>query len=210
MPPSAADHTIAVLSQSYLESMFTASEWAAAFAQDPQGAQQKLIPIRVAPCELTGILAQIIYLDLVGLSEVDARAALLGAFSTRIKPTSAPGFPGAQKLRTAHAFPGPTSTGLEPVAETLLSKADATKQVRDPGIRISHQERMRLIQQLSELAVQQFNMLIFAVKPPGGIIPPMPAAQGDRAFALLSWAEAPGGCSVVAIQELLVTFTNPQ
>ena len=35
-----ANRTIAVLSQKYLESSFTASEWAAAFAQDPQGKKQ--------------------------------------------------------------------------------------------------------------------------------------------------------------------------
>jgi hypothetical protein len=92
----------------------------------------------------------------------------------------------------------------------LLSKADTSKQVCDPGIRISHNQRLKLIQQLSELAVQQFNMLIFAIKPPAGLIPPMPAPQGDRAFALLTWAEGPGGSSVVAIQELLTTFTNPE
>jgi hypothetical protein len=45
--------------------------------------------------ELTGILASIIYLDLVGLPEKDASAALLGAFSARNKLTSAPAFPGA-------------------------------------------------------------------------------------------------------------------
>lgn len=45
---STANQTIAVLSEKYLESAFTASEWAAAFAQDPQGKKQKLIPIRIA------------------------------------------------------------------------------------------------------------------------------------------------------------------
>src|SRR6516164_2949187 len=59
-----ANRTIAVLSQKYLESSFTASEWAAAFAQDPQGRKQKLVPVRVAPCDPTGMLAPIVYLDL--------------------------------------------------------------------------------------------------------------------------------------------------
>ena len=40
-----ANRTIAVLSQKYLESTFTQPEWAATFAQDPQGKKQKLIPI---------------------------------------------------------------------------------------------------------------------------------------------------------------------
>ena len=52
--------------QKYLESSFTQPEWAAAFAQDPQGKKQKLVPIRIAACELTGLLAPIVYLDFVG------------------------------------------------------------------------------------------------------------------------------------------------
>ena len=114
-----AKQTIAVLSKKYLESIFTTSEWAAAFAQDPQGRKQKLIPIRVAPCELTGILAPIIYLDLVGLPEEDARVALLGAFSDRSKPARAPAFPGTQRPRvspTQLAYPG--TANVNPVVES--------------------------------------------------------------------------------------------
>jgi TIR domain len=48
---SSANRTIAVLSQKYLESSFTAQEWPAAFAQDPQGRKKKLIPIRITPCD---------------------------------------------------------------------------------------------------------------------------------------------------------------
>lgn len=84
--------TIAVLSSDYLESSFTASEWAAAFAQDPKCEEGKLIPIRIAPCEMSGILATINYLDLVGLSKRAAEMALLGAFR-RSKPATAPKFP---------------------------------------------------------------------------------------------------------------------
>src|ERR1700719_1212884 len=44
---SQATRTIVILSQKYLASSFTQPEWSAAFAQDPQGKQQKLIPVRV-------------------------------------------------------------------------------------------------------------------------------------------------------------------
>src|SRR5271165_6804230 len=91
-----ANRTIAVLSQKYLESAFTQPEWASAFAQDPEGKTRKLIPVRIAACELTGILAPIVYLDLVGLPENDARTALLGAFGRRNKPDSTPAFPGVR------------------------------------------------------------------------------------------------------------------
>jgi TIR domain len=45
---SAANRTIAVLSEKHLESAFADSERAAAFAHDPKGKKQKLMPIRIA------------------------------------------------------------------------------------------------------------------------------------------------------------------
>ena len=62
-----ATRTLAVLSPDYLTSSFAASEWAAAFARDPKGEYRFLVPVRVRECDLTGLLAQIVYIDLVGL-----------------------------------------------------------------------------------------------------------------------------------------------
>ena len=67
-----------------------------------------------------------------------------------------------------------------------------------------------LIRQLNALSAQQLNMLIFALNPPPGAIPPMPAAQGDRTFALLSWAEGPGGGGALQIQQVLDAILNPR
>jgi hypothetical protein len=127
-----ASCTIAVVSPRYLESTFTRSEWAAAFVRDPGGKKQKLIPVRVDACQLTGLLGSIVYLDLVGLPETDARKALLGAFSMRNKPASAPAFPGSVTSVSRASLPQPTYPGVaktisEPIAETLSSvvgKAD--------------------------------------------------------------------------------------
>jgi hypothetical protein len=207
-----ANHTIAVLSQKYLESTFTQPEWAAAFAQDPQGKKQKLIPVRIAACELTGILAPIVYLDLVGLPENDARTALLGAFSRRNKPASAPAFPGTRTPQppgaspTQPTFPGAPETMSAPVAEILSSVAENADQSR----RLSASQRLQFIRQLNAILPQQFNMLLFSVNPEPGLIPPMPAPQGDRTAALLTWAEAPGGCGLSVLQQLLETIVNPQ
>jgi hypothetical protein len=207
-----ANRTIAVLSQKYLESTFTQPEWAAAFAQDPQGKKQKLIPIRVAPCELTGILAPIVYLDLIGLPEEDAGTALLGAFSARNKPASAPAFPGTRTplppgaSPTQPTFPGAPETMSASVAEILSSVAENA----DKTTRLSASQRFQFIRQLNEIVPQQFNMLLFAVNPPAGLVPPMPAPQGDRTAALLTWAEAPGGCGLSVLQQLLETIVNPQ
>jgi hypothetical protein len=87
--------TIAVLSPAYLQSGFTAAEWAAAFATDPTGAQRRLLPVRIQECEPQGILLPIVYIDLVGLEEEVARDRLLeGVRRQRAKPTQEPGFPG--------------------------------------------------------------------------------------------------------------------
>jgi hypothetical protein len=207
-----ANRTIAVLSQKYLESTFTQPEWAAAFAQDPQGKKQKLVPVRIEACQLTGLLASIVYLDLVGLPETDALTALLGAFSIRKKPASAPVFPGARMLQapgvspTQPAFPGATKPTSAPVAEILSAAMESA----DQTTRLSAAQRFQFIRQLNEIVPQQFNMLLFAVSPPPGLIPPMPAPQGDRASTLLAWAEAPGGCGLSILQELLDKIVNPK
>ena len=93
--------TIAVLSPDYLSSRFTAPEWAAAFAQDPTGTQGTLVPVRVRACEPTGLLPQIVYIDLVGIADVAiAKAILIDKVKLRrAKPTVEPGFPGSSSHR---------------------------------------------------------------------------------------------------------------
>jgi len=70
------ERTIAVLSPEYLGSHFGQTEWAAALAQ-----KKELVPIRVREVEVTGLLAGIIYTDLVGLAGEAARSELLAAAS---------------------------------------------------------------------------------------------------------------------------------
>lgn len=90
------ERTIAVISQDYLGAAFTVPEWAAEFAQDPKGLGRKLIPVRVAPCDIQGLLGQVIYCDLVGLDEDAARKRLLSQVNPgRTKPAVAPSFPGS-------------------------------------------------------------------------------------------------------------------
>jgi hypothetical protein len=62
---AASVRTIAVLSPAYLQSGFTAAEWAAAFARDPTGTQGLLLPVRIHDCAPEGLLPQIVYIDLV-------------------------------------------------------------------------------------------------------------------------------------------------
>src|SRR5215471_367191 len=86
--------TIAVLSPTYLQSGFTAAEWAVAFARDPTGTQGLLLPVCIHDCAPQGVLPQIVYIDLVGLDAEAARETLLaGVRRQRAKPTMEPGFP---------------------------------------------------------------------------------------------------------------------
>ncbi|MEW5961550.1 MAG: toll/interleukin-1 receptor domain-containing protein [Chloroflexota bacterium] len=124
-----AARTLIVLSPAYLEanrrSGFTTAEWAAAFKADPDGRQRKLLPVRVAECDPPGLLGPLVYLDLVGLPENEARVKLLtGAKPGRGKPAAAPGFPGGSERAlqpqpaAAPAFPGVNVQGRGNVVAT--------------------------------------------------------------------------------------------
>jgi hypothetical protein len=110
------DRTIMVLTDTYLQAAYPSAEWAAAFAVDPRGETRKLVPVRVAECRPQGLLRSIVSIDLVGLSEPEARAALLAGVGPRPKPASAPAFPGSAATAppriqsTPAPFPGPTAT----------------------------------------------------------------------------------------------------
>ncbi len=99
------ERTIAALSPNYLASKFTKPEWYAAFARDPTGEKGFLVPVRIAKCDLDGLLGQIIYIDLVGLDEEPARERFLARIKgTRAKPSRPPRFPGSGTA-TATAVP---------------------------------------------------------------------------------------------------------
>ncbi len=109
-----ATRTIAVLSPDYLDSKFTRAEWAAAFRNDPIGEQGLLLPIRVRPCDVEGLLGQIVYIDLVGQDEAAARATLLHSVKhERRKPTSPPIFP-FSKQPAPHSSKRPSFPGALP------------------------------------------------------------------------------------------------
>jgi hypothetical protein len=91
-----AKRTIALLSGSYLQSVHGEAEWRAAYVKDPTGALGVLVPVRVEPVEPPGLLATRYYLDLVGLDETAARAALLRLLDQPGTPAFPPAWPGQQ------------------------------------------------------------------------------------------------------------------
>ncbi len=95
-----ARRTLLVLSPDYLAALYVQPEWAAAFGKDPAGRQRAILPVRVRNCKPTGLLAQIVYIDLVGLEEEAAQKTLLaGIAPLGERPSSPPPFPAGK----AHA-----------------------------------------------------------------------------------------------------------
>ena len=119
-----AERTIAVFSPDFLQSLYTAPEWASAFAEDPSSLKRTLVPVRVRPCQLGGLLAQLVRIDLVGLDEAAAAAELLeGIHTGRAKPSSPPVFPGTAPSPEP-AFPGSLKTESDgaPIARPAQSR----------------------------------------------------------------------------------------
>ncbi|GHO90763.1 hypothetical protein KSF_008110 [Reticulibacter mediterranei] len=86
-----AKRTVAVLSQASQASEEMLAQWAAAFGRDPAGKERRVLPVRIDPCEIGGLLGSLVCIDLVGLEEQQARDRLLeGVKQGRIKPSSVP------------------------------------------------------------------------------------------------------------------------
>jgi hypothetical protein len=103
-----ADRVIAVLSPAYFRSEYTRDEWTAALVRD-RGQADRLLPLRIAPCVLPPLLANRIYIDLVGLQETQAAEQLLaGVQPGRAQPADKRPFPGAGRPAAVGAvrFPG--------------------------------------------------------------------------------------------------------
>ncbi len=134
-----ASRTLAVLSPNYLAAQFTQPEWAAAFAQDPTGAKGILLPVRVAECDLQGLLAVTVYINLVGLEEAAAKNELLAKISReRLKPSVPPRFPG-QAGRPPPPFPEPPPPLPEPLPVTRI-RDEIRQLLKSPTAKPLHDE----------------------------------------------------------------------
>jgi tetratricopeptide (TPR) repeat protein len=115
-----SERFIAVLSDDYIKSLYCQSEWAAAFTEDPNGEKRRLIPVRVEDIEPEGLLAAIVYIDLVGLDEAEAEKRLLNGVDTKDIPRNRPPFPGSPKVR----FPGSLPARVVTISKPLPPTAD--------------------------------------------------------------------------------------
>jgi TIR domain len=123
------ERTLVVLSPDALLSHYVQSEWATAFQRDPTGEKGLLLPVRVRACEPTGLLAQVVYSDLVGLGEAEARQRLLEAVQAkRVKPTLPPNFPGRPQPYFPSLAAAPPSPDV--ISGKVLFQADFSNSQR--------------------------------------------------------------------------------
>jgi hypothetical protein len=154
-----AERTIAILSPDYLKSRFAAPEWAAAFAQDPEGMNRSLIPVRVRDCVLEGMLETIVHIDLVGVDQASARKRLMdGVSAKRGKPERTPTFPGEAGMERRGAgkskpFPGE----VEASASTAAGRARSAQYMPKVRGAISDFDRARFMKQAFETVRSHFQ-----------------------------------------------------
>lgn len=102
------EQMIAILSQAYFESAFARREWSAGLGKDPAGERGTVLPVRIEQFETAGLARTSTFVDLVDLSEFEAKRKLLDEVGARQagrrKPISPPPFPG-ERVRGGAAFP---------------------------------------------------------------------------------------------------------
>lgn len=100
------ERMISIFSKEYLQSIYGTPEWAAVFSQDPMGNQNKIVPVKIGECEPTGLLQALVWVQLIGLSETDARKTLLnGVRMSRSKPQHPPVFPSERNVTDKPDYP---------------------------------------------------------------------------------------------------------
>lgn len=134
------ERTLLVLTKSYLGSLYTQPEWAAAFAKDPTGENRSIVPVRVERCEPAGLLGTIVYCDLVDLGVDEARKRLLSALLPSGRPDAPPAFPGGPAAVTV--FPGP-SVSAPPTVDPVRVAADELQSIFETS-RTTFQAQARL------------------------------------------------------------------
>lgn len=162
---------VLILSKNYINGLFTLSEWASVMVSDPQGRRRAIVPFKVGECETPPLLLGITYVELMGLSEADAKAAVLGAFKGRAKPDSPPVFPGElrrsgddRKPKQVARFPGGTTGSAEgSITEALYETiptvtAGAAARCDARGGAWQEDERLSLWEELRSLPTHQFNV----------------------------------------------------
>jgi hypothetical protein len=99
--------------------VYGTAEWQGAWADDPQGLRRKLITVRVREDRLPGLLAGVVSIDLVGLSEAEARWRLLNEITAAVQGRAKPGSPPTFPLTRRAASAEPRFSGTLTILSTV-------------------------------------------------------------------------------------------
>ncbi|MEV5726421.1 toll/interleukin-1 receptor domain-containing protein [Streptomyces pharetrae] len=122
-----ADAVVALFSKSYFEpGRWTGEEWSAVIAR-----RDRIIPLAIEPLtnrDIPPMLATRVRMDLHGLDEKDAVAALLAAVGGGVRPSSPPPFPGGPAAPRQSSSPPPyPGTAAAEAAAAAPAKPDQPK-----------------------------------------------------------------------------------
>jgi hypothetical protein len=84
---------IVILSESYLNSKWCEAEWTVKLAEQIHLNERRIIPIRISPLQVEGLLSPIIYIDIVDKSEADAKKEILAGVIDNNERKSVAGYP---------------------------------------------------------------------------------------------------------------------
>jgi hypothetical protein len=134
---TAAQQTLIVLSQDYLDAADVAAQWQAAFGGASGAARSNLVPVTVRPCQPRGLLADLVAIDVVGLGEDAARDAFIGGMRAAEAGTCAPArsdapppYPGAVSAGSTGSTEGAGGDGAAGAAGT--GHGSRRREVRPP------------------------------------------------------------------------------
>lgn len=88
---------VIILSNSYLKSKWCEAEWTSKLTEQVQLQKRRIIPIRIEPVDLKGLLSPIVFIDIVDKSEEDAKRAILNGLVDSV-PRKSKGYPAYYNL----------------------------------------------------------------------------------------------------------------
>lgn len=79
---------VVILSENYLKSKWCEAEWTVKLAEQIQLNERRIIPVRIEPVELKGLLSPIVYIDIFDKSDEDMKTAILEGIKETVERVS--------------------------------------------------------------------------------------------------------------------------
>jgi hypothetical protein len=141
---TSSKRTLLVMSKNYLKSLYTQPEFASAFATDPTGVRRTVLPVRIEPCEMVGLFKTIIFLDIFGVKQSEAKKRLLAGIVLKPIRAKQPPFPGSlASAPVSRDLPRSAGIKLQSVLETVHATFWAQVELRNELVAKIH-KRLRI------------------------------------------------------------------